>query len=52
MRAPVLDRRRFLSALGLGAAGLCARSLGGRAAWAAEPPKRLILLSTNQGTVY
>ena len=52
MRAPVLDRRRFLSALGLGAAGLGARSLGGRAAWAAEPPKRLILLSTNQGTVY
>ena len=47
----ILDRRRFLSALGLGSAGL---ALGGfpRALGGDELPKRLIVVSSSHGTAY
>jgi hypothetical protein len=46
----MVDRRRFLSALGLGAGSL---ALGSRSALgSSEIPKRLIVLSTSHGTVY
>ena len=44
------NRRQFLSAMGLGAAGIAAT--GRRALGSNEVPKRLIILSTSHGTVY
>ena len=47
----ILDRRRFLAALGLGASSAFlpwGRSLAGPAA----PPKRLVMISTNHGAWY
>lgn len=45
-----LNRRHFLSALGLGTAGIAAT--GRRALGSDAVPKRLIVLSTSHGTVY
>ncbi|HCH62007.1 MAG TPA: hypothetical protein DFR83_04325 [Deltaproteobacteria bacterium] len=44
------NRRQFLSAMGLGTAGIAAS--GRHALGASEVPKRLIILSTSHGTVY
>lgn len=44
------NRRQFLSAMGLGTAGIAAT--GRRALGSSEVPKRLIVLSTSHGTVY
>ena len=45
-----MNRRHFLSALGLGAAGIAAT--GRKALGSTDVPKRLIILSTGHGTVY
>ena len=45
-----INRRHFLSALGLGAAGIAAS--GRKALGSSAVPKRLIVLSTSHGTVY
>ena len=51
-RSPfILDRRRFLSALGLTAGSLMLPSLPGRAAFAQGGPKRLLYYITPHGTV-
>lgn len=47
----VIDRRRFLSALGLGAGSLLLPSLGWRSARAQTMPTRLVFFITPHGTV-
>lgn len=48
-----MNRRRFFSALGVGAAGAATWSMGARKAHAADGiPKRMIMISTGHGTVY
>ena len=51
-RSPfILDRRRFLTGLGLAAGSLMLPSIGGRGALAQSSPKRLIYYITPHGTV-
>ncbi|MGF1466140.1 MAG: DUF1552 domain-containing protein [Sandaracinaceae bacterium] len=52
MKAPIIDRRRFLTALGLGGASLVLPSLGGRTARAGDGvPTRVVFFITPHGAV-
>jgi hypothetical protein len=51
-RASMFNRRQLLSAVGLGSGSLLLPSLLGRRAKAAEPPKRLVIFSSDFGCVH